>query len=251
MAPPPPEEARASRRGGWPRGAPRQRVGPNPFAPVRRGEIQGPCLGMAVEVLDADGRPSGAQAGELVCTRPFPSQPLGFWNDAGDARYRAAYYEFFPGIWRHGDLIEVTAAGGYRIHGRADATLNPGGVRIGTAEIYRPVEAFDEVLEALAVGELREGSEQVVLFVRLRAGLVLDETLARRLRDRIREAASPRHVPARILQAPDLPRTRSGKLSELAVRELIHGRSVGNAEALENPECLAWFADLASLPAED
>jgi acetoacetyl-CoA synthetase len=216
-------------------------VGPDPTAPVRRGEIQAPGLGMAVEIWDEAGQRLVGQPGELVCTRPFPSLPLGFGADPDGSRYRAAYFEHFPGVWRHGDLAEETVHGGYVIHGRSDAVLNPGGVRIGTAEIYRQVEQLDEVLEALAVGQQWQGQERVVLFVKLRADQVLDDALEDRIRAGIRAGASPRHVPALILQAPAIPRTRSGKLTELAVRELLHGRPVTNREALANPEALEFF----------
>jgi acetoacetyl-CoA synthetase len=168
--------------------------------------------------------------------------PLGFWNDPGGARYQAAYFERFPGVWAHGDFALETEAGGYLILGRSDAVLNPGGVRIGTAEIYRQVEQVDEVLEAIAVGQDWDGDTRIVLFVVLRPGHHLTAELAERIRTRIRSGASPRHVPAKILQVPDIPRTRSGKLTELAVREVIHGRAVANREALANPEALAYFA---------
>ncbi len=218
-----------------------------PVAPVWRGEIQGPGLGMAVDVYDEDGRPVREHKGELVCTRPFPSMPTGFWNDPDGARYRAAYFERFPGIWCHGDFAEWTANGGMVIHGRSDAVLNPGGVRIGTAEIYRQVEQIDAVVEGLVVGQAWEGDERIVLFVRLRDGVSLDEELRAEIRDRVRRGASPRHVPARIVSVPDIPRTRSGKIVEVAVREVVHGRPVKNREALANPEALAHFADREEL----
>ena len=219
-------------------------VGGDPTGPVWRGECQMPGLGMAVDVFDEDGRPAGVGvAGELVCTRPFPSMPVGFWNDPGGARYRAAYFERFPGVWHHGDFAEWTTHGGMIIHGRSDATLNPGGVRIGTAEIYRQVETLDEVLEAIVIGQPFEGDMRVVLFVRLREGLVLDDALRERIRQRIRVNTTPRHVPARIVQVSDIPRTRSGKVVELAVRDVVAGRPVRNREALANPEALALFAD--------
>ncbi|MGI9329525.1 MAG: AMP-binding enzyme, partial [Gammaproteobacteria bacterium] len=216
-------------------------VGPDPSAPVRRGEIQAPGLGMAVEIWDESGNRCVGQPGELVCTRAFPSLPLGFGGDADGSRYHAAYFQHFPGVWRHGDLAEETEYGGYVIHGRSDAVLNPGGVRIGTAEIYRQVEQLDEVLEALAVAQQWQGQERVVLFVKLRGDEVLTAELEDRIRTGIRTGASPRHVPALILQAPDIPRTRSGKITELAVRDLLHGRPVANREALANPEALAFF----------
>jgi acetoacetyl-CoA synthetase len=219
----------------------------NPTLPVWRGEIQGPGLGMRVEVFDADGRALRGAKGELVCTAPFPSMPLGFWSDPDGRRYRAAYFERFPGVWAHGDFAETTEHGGFVIHGRSDAVLNPGGVRIGTAEIYRPVERVPEVLESLAIGQEWEGDTRIVLFVRLREGARLDDALAARIRERIRREASPRHVPARIAQVADIPRTRSGKIVELAVRDVVHGREVRNREALANPEALELFRDLPEL----
>jgi acetoacetyl-CoA synthetase len=213
-----------------------------PVAPVWRGEIQMPGLGMAVDVFDDAGRPLRQGKGELVCTRPFPSMPTGFWNDPDRMRYRKAYFERFPGVWCHGDYAEWTAHGGMRIHGRSDAVLNPGGVRIGTAEIYRQVEQLDEVVESLVIAQEWEGDQRVVLFVRLRDGEQLDDALRARIRERVKSGASPRHVPARIVQVPDIPRTRSGKIVELAVRDVVHGRAVGNREALANPEALAHFA---------
>jgi acetoacetyl-CoA synthetase len=209
-----------------------------------------PGLGMAVDVFDEEGRPAGiGVAGELVCTRPFPSMPVGFWNDPDGSRYRAAYFERYPGVWHHGDFATRTAHGGFAIHGRSDATLNPGGVRIGTAEIYRQVEGLDEVLESLVIGQPWEGDLRVVLFVRLREGAVLDEALRERIRRRIRDNTTPRHVPARIVQVADIPRTRSGKIVELAVRDLVAGRPVKNREALANPEALELFRNLAELGA--
>jgi len=213
----------------------------NPTAPVWRGEIQAPGLGMRVEVFDDDGRPVRGRKGELVCTAAFPSMPLGFWNDPDGSRYRAAYFERFPGVWCHGDFAETTEHGGFVIHGRSDAVLNPGGVRIGTAEIYRQVEQLDEVIEALVVGQEWEGDTRVVLFVVLREGCELDAPLRDRIRRQIRRNATPRHVPARILAVPEIPRTRSGKIVELAVREVLHGRPVKNLQALANPEALEHF----------
>jgi acetoacetyl-CoA synthetase len=218
----------------------------NPNGAVWRGEIQAPGLGMDVDVVDAAGR-SVNGPGELVCRSPFPSMPLGFWNDPGAARYRAAYFERFPGWWHHGDWIERTGHGGFVIHGRSDATLNPGGVRIGTAEIYRQLEALPEIAEALAIGQLWQGHERIVLFVRLTPGSVLDDALRGRIAARLRAHASPRHVPARIVAVDDLPRTRSGKLVELAVRDVVHGRPVTNREALANPDVLALFQNLPEL----
>jgi len=222
-------------------------VGGDPTAPVWRGEIQAPGLGMAVDVFDEKGRPVRQKKGELVCTRPFPSMPLGFWNDPGGRRYRKAYFERFPHVWCHGDLAEITEHGGFVIHGRSDAVLNPGGVRIGTAEIYRQVESVDEVLEALAIAQEWEGDERVVLFVRLREGEELDDALRDRIRERVRSGASPRHVPARIVQVDDIPRTKSGKIVELAVRDVVHGRAVAHREALANPEALELFAERPEL----
>jgi acetoacetyl-CoA synthetase len=218
-----------------------------PTLPVWRGEIQGPGLGMRVEVFDEQGHPLRQAKGELVCTAPFPSMPLGFWNDPGGRRFHAAYFERFPGVWAHGDFAETTEHGGFVIHGRSDAVLNPGGVRIGTAEIYRPVERVPEVLESLAIGQDWQGDTRIVLFVRLREGLRLDDALAERIRERIRREASPRHVPARIAQVADIPRTRSGKIVELAVRDVVHGRAVRGREALANPEALELFRDLPEL----
>jgi acetoacetyl-CoA synthetase len=222
-------------------------VGGNPLGPVHRGEIQARCLGMRVEVFDEAGRSVRGEKGELVCTAPFPSMPLGFWNDPEGRRFRAAYFEKFPGVWSHGDFAEITPNDGIVIHGRSDAVLNPGGVRIGTAEIYRQVEAIPEVLESLAIGQDWQGDTRIVLFVRLREGRRLDAELEARIRRRIRDNTTPRHVPARIVQVADIPRTRSGKIVELAVRDVVHGRAVKNREALANPEALALFQDLAEL----
>ena len=219
----------------------------NPNGPVWRGEIQGPGLGMAVDVFDSGGRPIRDGAGELVCKAPFPSMPRGFWNDPGGARYRAAYFERFPGVWHHGDWARLTEHGGVVIYGRSDATLNPGGVRLGTAELYRQVEQIPEVIESLAIGQRWQGDERIVLFVRLRDGLALDDALRARIAGRIRAQLSPHHVPAKILQVSDLPRTKSGKLVELAVRAVVHGDAVGNLEALANPESLDQFRDRPEL----
>jgi len=223
----------------------------NPTTPVWRGEIQGPGLGMKVEVFDDEGRPVRSQKGELVCTAPFPSMPVGFWNDPDGAKYRAAYFEKYPGVWCHGDYIEQTAHGGYVIYGRSDAVLNPGGVRIGTAEIYRQVEGLEEVVESLVIGQDwppdRPTDVRVVLFVRLRDGMRLDDALAEKIRRTIRANATPRHVPAKIVQVPDIPHTRSGKIVELAVRNVVHGQPVKNLEALANPEALAHYKDRAEL----
>jgi acetoacetyl-CoA synthetase len=219
----------------------------NPVGPVWRGELQMRGLGMAVDVFDSDGRPAGGAEGELVCTRPFPSMPVAFWDDPDGARYWAAYFDVFPGVWRHGDWARLTPHDGLVILGRSDATLNPGGVRIGTAEIYRQVEQLPEVLESLVVGQEWDGDVRVVLFVRLREGVVLDDLLRNRIRGRIREHASPHHVPRKILQVADIPRTISGKITELAVRDVVHGRPVANVDALANPAALALFRDLPEL----
>jgi acetoacetyl-CoA synthetase len=218
-----------------------------PTKPVWRGEIQGPGLGMAVDVLDEMGRPVRQEKGELVCKVAFPSMPVMFWNDPGGAKYDAAYFERFPGAWAHGDFAEWTSHGGIVIHGRSDATLNPGGVRIGTAEIYAQVEGMPEVLEALAIGQDFQGDVRIVLFVRLARGIVLTEDLQKAIRTKIRAGASPRHVPAKIIAVADIPRTKSGKITELAVREVVHGRGVKNKEALANPEALDLFRELAEL----
>jgi acetoacetyl-CoA synthetase len=218
-----------------------------PSLPVWRGEIQGAGLGMAVDVFDSDGKPLAAGKGELVCTKPFPSMPVSFWNDPDGAKYRAAYFERFPGLWCHGDFAEWTEHGGIIIHGRSDATLNPGGVRIGTGEIYRQVEQIPEVVEALAIGQDFAGDVRIVLFVRLAAGAILDAALLGRIKTRIRTGASPRHVPAKVIAVADIPRTKSGKIVELAVREVVHGRPVKNVEALANPSALEFFRGLAEL----
>jgi acetoacetyl-CoA synthetase len=222
-------------------------VGGNPIGPVWRGEIQAKALGMAVEVFDEKGKPLERKKGELVCTRPFPSMPLGFWNDPGDKKYRAAYYEKFPGAWCHGDWCMLTGHGGLVIYGRSDATLNPGGVRIGTAEIYRQVEQLDEVVESLVIGQDWDGDVRVVLFVRLRDGIALDEALEKKIKAQIRKNTTPRHVPARIIPVLDIPRTKSGKIVELAVREVVHGRPVKNLEALANPEALDLYKNIPEL----
>ncbi len=219
----------------------------SPILPVRRGELQCRGLGMAVAAFDDDGRSLVGEPGELVCTRPFPAMPVGFWDDPGDTRYRAAYFERFPGVWHHGDWTLITPEGGVIIHGRSDAVLNPGGVRIGTAEIYRQVEKLPEIAEAIAVGQDWAGDQRVVLFVRLAGQAGLDEALQSRIRRAIREHASPRHVPAKIIQVSDIPRTLSGKIVELAVRDVIHGRPVRNTDALANPEALELYRDLPEL----
>jgi acetoacetyl-CoA synthetase len=219
----------------------------DPTSPVWRGEIQAPGLGLAVDVWNQDGRPVRGEKGELVCTKAFPSMPVGFWNDPGRTKYRAAYFDRFPGVWHHGDFAEWTEHDGIVIHGRSDATLNPGGVRIGTAEIYAQVEQVPEVVEALAIGQEWDDDVRVVLFVRLRPHASLDDSLASAIRAKIRSGASPRHVPARIVAVADIPRTKSGKITELAVRDIVHGREVLNREALANPEALELFRNLDAL----
>jgi acetoacetyl-CoA synthetase len=223
----------------------------NPNGPVHRGEIQCAGLGMAVDVFDDDGRPLRGEKGELVCTRSFPVMPIGFWHDEGGAKYHAAYFERFDNIWCHGDFAEITAHGGFIIYGRSDATLNPGGVRIGTAEIYRQVEKLAEVVESIVIGQDwppgNAGDVRVVLFVKLREGLVHDDVLEKRIKQVIRDNTTPRHVPAKILQVADIPRTKSGKIVELAVRNVVHGNPVKNVEALANPEALEHFRDRAEL----
>jgi acetoacetyl-CoA synthetase len=221
----------------------------NPAGPVWRGEIQACALGLAIDVFDDEGRPVRGEKGELVCTNVFPSMPVGFWNDPDGAKYRAAYFERFPNVWCHGDYVALTEHDGMIIYGRSDATLNPGGVRIGTAEIYRQVEQMEEVLEGLVIGQEWEGDTRVVLFVVLRPGVTLDEVLTDRIKRQIRNNTTPRHVPARIVQVADIPRTKSNKIVELAVREVVHGRPVKNKEALANPEALAHFADRPELQA--
>jgi acetoacetyl-CoA synthetase len=222
----------------------------DPTRPVRAGEIQGPALGLAVDVVDDSGaslagRPG--ERGELICRTPFPSVPLRFWGDDDGSRFDAAYFAKVPGVWAHGDFASWTPSGGLVIHGRSDATLNAGGVRIGTAEIYRQVEQLPEVAEALAIGQEWDGDTRIVLFVRLAPGAALDAGLRERVRRRLREQCSPRHVPARMVAVTDLPRTRSGKLAELAVADAVHGRPVRNTGALANPEALDLFADLPEL----
>jgi len=212
-----------------------------PILPVWRGELQCRLLGMKVEVFDDEGRSLVGEKGELVCTEPFPTMPLGFWNDLDGSKYRAAYYERFPGVWRHGDWSELTKHDGLVIYGRSDAVLNPGGVRIGTAEIYRQVEKLDEVVESIVIGQDWQKDVRVVLFVRLREGMQLDDGLVKKIKETIRVNTTPRHVPAVVLQVPDIPRTKSNKIVELAVRAVVHGQPVKNAEALANPEALEHF----------
>ena len=219
----------------------------SPLLPVWKGEIQCRGLGMKVEVYDENGRPVVGEKGELVCSAPFPSMPVGFWNDPDGRKYRDAYFDRFPGVWCHGDYMELTPRGTAIIYGRSDTVLNPGGVRIGTAEIYRQVEQLPEVVESLVIAQEWDNDVRVVLFVRLREGLILDEALARKVKQHIRANATPRHVPAKIVQVADIPRTKSGKIVELAVRNMVHGRPVRNREALANPEALELFKDLPDL----
>ncbi|HSL21702.1 MAG TPA: acetoacetate--CoA ligase [Vicinamibacterales bacterium] len=222
-------------------------VGGNPRGAVWHGEIQARALGMDVDVFGEQGRPVAGEKGELVCKRSFPSMPVEFWNDAEGAKYRAAYFEKYPGVWAHGDYAEITPHDGVIIYGRSDAVLNPGGVRIGTAEIYRQVEQLPEILESLVIGQRWNGDERIVLFVRLREGARLDAELKQRIREHIRRNTTPRHVPAKIVQVPDIPRTKSGKITELAVREVVHGREVKNREALANPDALDLYRNLPEL----
>jgi len=219
----------------------------DPTSPVYAGEIQRPGLGMAVDVWDDEGHSLASGKGELVCTKAFPSMPIGFWDDVDGSKYRAAYFGRFPGVWCHGDFAEWTQNGGMIIHGRSDATLNPGGVRIGTAEIYAQVEQVPEVLESIAIGQSFQNDVRIVLFVRLRDGILLDDSLEQSIRSKIRVGASPRHVPAKIVAVGDIPRTKSGKITELAVRDIVHGNEVKNREALANPEALELFRDLPEL----
>ncbi|MDE0727045.1 MAG: acetoacetate--CoA ligase [Alphaproteobacteria bacterium] len=222
-------------------------MGGVPILPVWRGEIQAPGLGMKVEVFDDLGQATTSAQGELVCTAAFPSMPIRFWNDDDGSRYHAAYFDVYPNVWRHGDWVSFTEHGGMVVHGRSDATLNPGGVRIGTAEIYRQVEQLEEVLEGLVIGQQWDGDTRIILFVILRDGVTLDDVLIKRIRDKIRTGASPRHLPAVILQVTDIPRTVSGKITEIAVGDVVHGREVKNREALANPEALDLYNDLPEL----
>jgi acetoacetyl-CoA synthetase len=219
----------------------------NPLLPVYRGELQCRGLGMKVEILDENGNPVREQKGELACTAPFPSMPVFFWNDPEHAKYRSAYFSRIPNVWCHGDHALLTEHDGVVIYGRSDATLNPGGVRIGTAEIYRQVEQIEEVLESIAVGQHWDGDERVILFVRLREGATLDDALRDRIRKRIRENTTPRHVPAKIIAIADIPRTISGKITEIAVRDTINGLPVKNTDALANPQALELYRGLTEL----
>ena len=219
----------------------------NPIGAVWRGEIQCPGLGMAMAVFDDGGDPVTDEQGELVCTKPFPSMPVAFWNDPDGAKYRAAYFERFPGVWTHGDYARLTPNAGFVIYGRSDAVLNPGGVRIGTSEIYRQVEQLDEVIESIAIGQEWDDDVRIVLFVILRDGVELNDALRDAMIRKIRAGASPRHVPAKIIAVPEIPRTKSGKIVELAVREVVHHRPVKNQNALANPGALQHFTDLEEL----
>jgi acetoacetyl-CoA synthetase len=226
-------------------------AGGNPIGPVWRGELQALALAMRVEIFDARGKPVIEEPGELVCTNPFPSMPVAFWNDPDGSKYRAAYFDVYPNVWRHGDWAEITKHRGMIIYGRSDATLNPGGVRIGTAEIYRQVEQLPEIIESIVIGQDIDSSAgtdvRIVLFVRLPEGEILDDALREKIRAQIRNNASPHHVPKKIIQVADIPRTISGKITELAVRDVVHGRPVKNADALANPQALALFSDLPEL----
>lgn len=225
-------------------------LGGQPLGEVRVGEIEAPALGLAVDIWDDEGRPvEPGVKGELVCTNAFPSMPLGFWNDEGGQRYHDAYYARFDNVWHHGDYAERTPSGGYIIHGRSDATLNPGGVRIGTAELYAQVETIDEILESLAIGQSWDFDTRIVLFVRLKEGVVLDDALVQRIKTTIRTGATPRHVPAVVVAVPDIPRTKSGKVVEIAVRDLVNGREVKNKDALANPEALDFYRAIPELQA--
>jgi acetoacetyl-CoA synthetase len=220
-----------------------------PIQPVYEGELQALSLGMKTEIYDDAGKPLVGEQGELVCSAPFPSVPIGFWGDTDGSRFHGTYFARYPNVWWHGDLATITSRGGLVVHGRSDAVLNPGGVRIGTAEIYRQVEKIEEVAESIAIAQQWQGDVRIVLFVRLREGSTLDERLRDKIRTAIRGNTTPRHVPARIVQVPDLPRTINGKLVELAVRDVVHGRAVKNLDALANPQALEHFKDLPELQA--
>jgi acetoacetyl-CoA synthetase len=222
-------------------------IGGNPMGLVWPGEIQAPLLGMDTAVFNDDGDDITETKGELVCRNAFPSMPIKFLNDPNGQKYRAAYFERFPGAWHHGDFAATTEHGGFIIYGRSDATLNAGGVRIGTAEIYRQVEQFEEIQEAICISQDWQGDTRIILFVRLREGMDLDQHLCDQIQKRIRDNCSPRHMPAKIIQVVDIPRTKSGKITEIAVRDIIHGRPVKNREALANPEALDLYSDLPDL----
>jgi acetoacetyl-CoA synthetase len=217
------------------------------MAPVRRGELQCLALGMDVEIYNDEGEPVIGENGELVCCNAFPSMPVSFWNDPDNSKYHAAYFEKFPGVWAHGDYAEITSEGSMIIYGRSDAVLNPGGVRIGTAEIYRQVEKLDEIMESIAIGQDWEDDVRVVLFVVMREGATLDDEIKNMIRKVIRENTTPRHVPAKIIAVSEIPRTISGKIVELAVRNVVHGKAVKNTDALANPGALDNFRDIEEL----
>jgi acetoacetyl-CoA synthetase len=219
----------------------------NPIGPVYRGEIQARGLGMAVEVFDDNGQPVRGIKGELVCVKPFPSMPVSFWNDPEGRKYRAAYFQRFPGVWHHGDWTAITPRDGVIIYGRSDAVLNPGGVRIGTAEIYRQVDQIPEILESIVIGQSWNNDVRIVLFVRLREGVTLTPALEEQIRTQIRRNTTPRHVPSKILQVDDIPRTKSGKIVEVAVRDVVHGRQVRHRDALANPDVLDFYKDRPEL----
>ena len=219
----------------------------NPLDEVISGEIQCRGLGMAVDVFDEEGNSVTDTPGELVCTKPFPSMPIMFWNDPDGKKYQEAYFDYYPNIWRHGDWTKLTKRGTLVIFGRSDATLNPGGVRIGTAEIYKVVESFEEILESIVIGQEWEDDIRIVLFVKLKEKASLDEKLKTEIKNKLRQLVSPRHVPTKIISVADIPRTRSGKITELAVRDVIHGKKIKNIEALSNPEALDLFKDLSEL----
>ena len=222
-------------------------AGGNPTLPVRRGELQCLALAMDVRIFDEDGNTVVGENGELVCCNAFPSMPIGFWNDDDNSKYHAAYFEKYPGVWAHGDYAEITPEGGMIIYGRSDAVLNPGGVRIGTAEIYRQVEKLDEVMESIAIGQDWDDDVRVILFVVMRDGAILDDAMRDRIRKVIRENTTPRLVPAKIVAVPDIPRTISGKISEIAVRKVIHGEEIDNKDSLANPESLEAFRGIEEL----
>lgn len=219
----------------------------NPILSVWRGELQSRSLGLAVNVFDDEAHPIKGQKGDLVCTAPFPSMPIGFWGDTTGEKYHEAYFDRFPNVWCHGDFVELTSHDGMIIYGRSDALLKPGGVRIGTAEIYRQVEQIHEVVESIAVGQDWDHDVRVILFVKLKEGLTLDESLIHKIKQQIRDHTTPRHVPSKILQVPDIPRTKNGKIVELAVREVVHNRPVKNIQALANPDCLSYFSNRPEL----
>ena len=219
----------------------------NPLSPVTRGEIQCRALGMDVDIFNENRKSLVDQEGELVCKTPFPSMPIKFWNDQDDIKYKEAYFEKFVGVWRHGDWAKITKRGTIVIYGRSDATLNPGGVRIGTAEIYNTVEKLNEVLESLVVAQNWNNDVRIILFLKLQNDFKLTQQLKEKIINQIKKNLTPRHIPAKIISVPDIPRTRSGKITELAVRDIVHGKEIKNKEALANPEALLHFADITEL----